>query len=50
MITRQVRITGTIEDVVDVEVEEDATDEEVVAKAENEWRYVEYQDMKGEIE
>lgn len=49
-VTRQVRITGTINDVVEVEVDADATDEEVIEQARNEWQYVEFEDLEGRIE
>jgi hypothetical protein len=50
MIVRKVRIRGTINDEVEVEVEEGTPDEEVVEQALSAWRYVEYEDLEGEID
>jgi hypothetical protein len=46
----KVRITGTINDVVEVEVDDDTTDEDAVKQALEAWRYVEYEDLTGEVE
>lgn len=50
MVTRKVRIRGTINDEVEVEVEEGATDEEVEEAALLAWRYVEYEDLSAEVD
>jgi hypothetical protein len=48
---REVRIRGTINDVVTVDgLDGTETDEEIVRMAELDWQYVEYEDMWGEIE
>lgn len=46
----KVRIKGHINDVVEVEHEEGATDEEICRKALDEWRYVEYEDLSAEVD
>jgi hypothetical protein len=43
--TVHVRIKGTINDEVEVEVEDGMTDDEIKDKALSEWRYVEYEDL-----
>lgn len=49
-VTRQVRIKGTINDVVEVEVGEEASEEEIKEAALEGWRYVEYEDLTAEVE
>lgn len=48
MISR-VKITGSINDTVEVEHDEDATDAEIIEQARDEWSYVEFEDLEGEL-
>lgn len=50
METWRVRIRGTIEDVIEVDVEEGTDEEDVKEAALNAWQYVEFQDLDGEVE
>lgn len=47
MRTVKVRVTGTINDEVEVDVEDDATHEEIKEAALDAWSYVEYQDLEA---
>jgi hypothetical protein len=50
MPTTKVRITGTINDVVEVEHDEEATEEQIIEMARDDWQYVEYEDLEGRID
>jgi hypothetical protein len=51
VVIRKVRITGTINDEWEVDgLTGGETDEEIINRALDDWRYTEYEDLEGEIE